>query len=245
MVAAERPQTRSRFILSGLALLGLLCLCIVLLNGEQVLFSGLDDASVSSESPTAPLAGAPLPNYLGFDQIYVINLRRRPEKLAFMRRCLETMGANFTVIEAFDAKELGLTSGTAVSKSHAVAMEHALSHGYDEVLIFEDDVDFDFAAAKVIELVKRELPPDWEYLSLFCDNSCGGTDVSHHLYKINPSPHPWLYAVARGLSKTGMRKILDQLLPDLSKPSDVLEGAMIDRKELNAYLMKSPLIIDQ
>jgi GR25 family glycosyltransferase involved in LPS biosynthesis len=188
-----------------------------------------------------------IPNYLGFGHIYVINLKKRPEKLAHMRRCLELLHVNYTVFEALDAKSLGWTSTQAITTSHINVLKEALSKNYPDVLVFEDDVDFDFSAALIIPIAKNQLPKEWDYLSLYCNRAtgpCDGIAISHYIHKIRPDTNPQLYAVGRALSRKGMQKIVAGLT-DLTSPSDVFEGQMIIKKELEAYMMKHPLVIDQ
>ena len=153
------------------------------------------------------------------------------------------------MIEAVDARNQSMESFHAVSHSHMKAMNDALSKNYSNALFFEDDVDFDFAAPSVIPIALKELPSDWEFLSLYCDPgvNCNGTDVSHHLYQINPEPRPHLYTVAIALSRQGIQKVLNNLKQRWKNiPIDVMEGDMIVNKELNAYMFKQPLaVIDQ
>jgi GR25 family glycosyltransferase involved in LPS biosynthesis len=163
-----------------------------------------------------------------------------------MKKCLDTFGANYTVVEALDATITHTTSTRAVTESHVNILKDALSKDYDDILVFEDDVDFDFSAGTLIPLIHKELPSDWEYVSLYCDvrYPCSGSDHSYHLQKILPSPSPMLYAVARALSRDGIQRILSTL-PSLDHPLDVHEGSLIANQTLRAYMIKPPLILDQ
>jgi collagen beta-1,O-galactosyltransferase len=42
------------------------------------------------------------PSTMGFDQVYLINLKRRPDRLQKMDHVLEILGIDYTLIEAVD-----------------------------------------------------------------------------------------------------------------------------------------------
>ncbi len=44
------------------------------------------------------------PDKLGFDEVYVINLKRRPDRKEKMDRCLAELGVKFKYVEAVDGK---------------------------------------------------------------------------------------------------------------------------------------------
>lgn len=80
--------------------------------------------------------------------ILVINLRTRPDRLAFMSAQLAALGLPFTRIEAVDAASAGPALATpnmslverACALSHHKAWRHFLATGEARCLILEDDV---------------------------------------------------------------------------------------------------------
>ena len=46
----------------------------------------------------------PVPDYMGFDQIYMINLERRPDRKFKMEKCFEEIGIKYKYVEAVDGK---------------------------------------------------------------------------------------------------------------------------------------------
>ena len=81
-------------------------------------------------------------------QILLINLSRRPDRLAFMRAQFDQLGLPFERIDAIDGKVVDVGPGTdlispvelACALSHRKAWAHFLDSGENFCLILEDDV---------------------------------------------------------------------------------------------------------
>jgi glycosyl transferase, family 25 len=90
--------------------------------------------------------------------ILVINLRTRPDRLAFMSAQLEALGLPFTRIDAVDAASARLAPPTpdmttierACALSHLKAWRHFLDTGHARCLILEDDVILSPALARFL-----------------------------------------------------------------------------------------------
>lgn len=54
---------------------------------------------------------------LGFDEVYMINLKRRPDRLTKMDHVLEILGIDYTLIEAVDGQYVILLQCNAMSIS--------------------------------------------------------------------------------------------------------------------------------
>uniref|UniRef100_A0A2C9KWA3 Glycosyl transferase family 25 domain-containing protein n=1 Tax=Biomphalaria glabrata TaxID=6526 RepID=A0A2C9KWA3_BIOGL len=104
---------------------------------------------------------------LGFDQIYMINLKRRPARRFRMLKAFDYLGIEAKVIDAVDGKELNDTylnklgvqmlpgfadpyHGRAMTMgeigcflSHYFIWKEAIDKNYQKILIFEDDVRFE------------------------------------------------------------------------------------------------------
>lgn len=104
---------------------------------------------------------------LGFDQIYLVNLKRRPDRLKRMQACFEELGIDYKLIEAVDGKSLtkGYLEALDIKQcanykdpysnrdmtygeigcfmSHYKIWEDVVQKGHDRVIIFEDDIRFE------------------------------------------------------------------------------------------------------
>ncbi|MEP9353768.1 glycosyltransferase family 25 protein [Xanthobacter sp. KR7-65] len=80
--------------------------------------------------------------------VQLVNLERRPDRLAFMRRQLDDLGIAFQRLEAIDGTEAGVEPATpgfsgaerACAFSHRLAWERFLASGAPHCLVLEDDV---------------------------------------------------------------------------------------------------------
>lgn len=115
-----------------------------------------------------------------FDQIYLINLDRCPEKLHKVQRSLRKLGIEHMRISAVDGKtmvsqyEQLRNGGSKINScgalgclmSHVKVVEDAKKNGYDKICILEDDVMFhkDFTERFSNEISK--IPDDWEMIHL-------------------------------------------------------------------------------
>ncbi|ESO04768.1 hypothetical protein HELRODRAFT_111764 [Helobdella robusta] len=134
------------------------------------------------------------PDKLGFDEIFMINLVRRPERRDKMIRCFKELGINATIFDAVDGKQLNdsflnswnvkvlksyadpyhgtrtLTMGEiGCFLSHYFIWLQVVNRNLSKVIIFEDDVRFsrDFRGklkAVMSDIDKMEIPWDLLYL---------------------------------------------------------------------------------
>jgi hypothetical protein len=186
-------------------------------------------------------------DYLGFDHVYVINVKRRADKLKLITRALETLGADYTVWEASDFKEMGTGPTFASTDSHIRLLREIESRGYKDALVLEDNVDLDFSAGSVLKLAKQDLPLGWDYMSIYCDHrlpGCEGKAVGPYVFEVAKGGRPTFYSLARALSRSGVQKILKEHTSN-SEPQDWLEGKMIEAGKLKAYGMHKPMIVDR
>uniref|UniRef100_A0A1I7ZVK3 Glycosyltransferase 25 family member n=1 Tax=Steinernema glaseri TaxID=37863 RepID=A0A1I7ZVK3_9BILA len=108
---------------------------------------------------------APRKSLLGFDQIYLINLKRRPERRKKMNAILQLLGIDYTYWEATDGNQLEKDEYAEKIKimpgyedpyykrtlkkgeigcflSHYRIWKDVIEHNYQRVLVFEDDLRF-------------------------------------------------------------------------------------------------------
>lgn len=84
---------------------------------------------------------------------YVINLKRRPERLELMWRELEYMGLeNIEIFEGIDLK-----SHEGCAFSHLEIIKTAKKESWDRVIVFEDDIIFMPYAKSLISDIEKEL----------------------------------------------------------------------------------------
>lgn len=112
-----------------------------------------------------------------FDKAYLINLKRRRDRLVRFHRRWEEIGGwpfcELQVIEAVDGTCVptphGYKSGQGAfgcRQSHIQVHQHALANGYKSVLILEDDAEFRDDFIDEVEDFLRNVPDDWEGLML-------------------------------------------------------------------------------
>lgn len=105
--------------------------------------------------------------------ILLINLERRPDRLAFMTAQLSELGLPFQRIEAIDGLSSDFGPAThaltgierACALSHRKAWQYFLESGHSHCLILEDDV-FLSPALKSFVFDASNVPPDVELLRL-------------------------------------------------------------------------------
>lgn len=133
----------------------------------------------------------PEPSWFGFDNIFVINLKRRPKRLERMRINARFLGIKFTLFEAVDGQsltdkdmeEIRLLPGyldpyhkrplkrgeLGCFLSHYRIWQEMISNDWDRILVFEDDIRFSENATKIMrqmveDLMKTQIEWDLIYL---------------------------------------------------------------------------------
>jgi collagen beta-1,O-galactosyltransferase len=133
----------------------------------------------------------PEPSWFGFDNIYVINLKRRPKRLERMREIMKLLGVEFSLFEAVDGQLLGEKDMSGIRMlpgyldpyykrpikrgeigcflSHYRIWEEMVEKDLDRVLIFEDDIVFAENATKILREMVEDLmkaQTDWDLIYL-------------------------------------------------------------------------------
>lgn len=143
----------------------------------------------SFTSTTTTIAAAP-PLHALFDQVWVVNLKRRPDRLA--RFCAELDKANWPfrrpkVFEAIEGDKVGVpkfwqTGGGSYGclRSHLDILERAIMDDVPSLLVLEDDATFMPTFAEDVAKFLAQLPDDWQCLML------GGQHVNSEPIPVAP-----------------------------------------------------------
>jgi hypothetical protein len=107
-----------------------------------------------------------------FDAVYLINLKRRPDRLKATYDMIDHGRWPFSrpiVWEAIDGEKLGVPSefrqncgAFGCRQSHVGVLQHCLTHDINSVLVLEDDIDIHAHFAERVKDFLNEVPSDWE-----------------------------------------------------------------------------------
>ncbi|RNL51128.1 glycosyltransferase family 25 protein [Pedobacter jejuensis] len=127
-----------------------------------------------------------------FDQIYLINLKRRPDRLSqwFLDNGhLSKNLKNFQIFDAIDGKNADLTDwrfgagAYGCMMSHLGVLEDAKKNNYQTILVLEDDFIFNTNFETEFLLGMQELPSNWHMLYLFSTDFSESSRYSSALNK--------------------------------------------------------------
>lgn len=140
-----------------------------------------------------------------FDRIVVVNLKRKPERLATFRANFEEFGWPFQEPERFDAIDgaavptpyLWEQGGGAwgCMQSHRQILERAIMDGVKSLLVFEDDA---FMKSDSIERLYKfldDVPDDWDQLMLGGQNIGTPKKVKDGVVKVTNCQRTHAYAI--------------------------------------------------
>ncbi|XP_059143528.1 glycosyltransferase 25 family member-like [Physella acuta] len=207
---------------------------------------------------SSPYVSIPLQpkDKLGFDEIYMINLKRRPARRFRMLKAFEYLDLDVKIIDAFDGKELNDTyldqrgikqlpgfadpyHGRAMTMgeigcflSHYQIWEEAAARNYSRILIFEDDVRFEPYFRRKLKYLMHELEslfPVWDLLYLGRKRLRKDLEKMVQGSEILAWPHYSYWTVSYALSIHGARKLLAQKPLAKMVPVDEYLPIMFDR----------------
>ena len=191
----------------------------------------------------------------GFDKVYVINLKRRPERLQKISLILRLLGIKFRIFDAVDGNALTdaevarlhflpgyedpyakrpMTKGEiGCFLSHYWIWRDIVDNKYQRVIVFEDDVRFAENATvelnRVVEdLMKTQL--DWDLIYLGRKKMTPQGDewyVPGHRYLSTVAYSYWTLGYA--LSQSGAQKLLNAKPEDKMMALDEFLPIMYDK----------------
>jgi len=102
-----------------------------------------------------------------FEKVIVINLAKRPDRMAQIKAQLDAHNITFERFEAIDGQELGITGVQACALSHRGVIEQYKDAG--NVFIFEDDAELNEDFEQLWDVFIANLPDDWQMVYLGCN----------------------------------------------------------------------------
>jgi len=102
-----------------------------------------------------------------FEKVIVINLAKRPDRMAQIKEQLDAHKITFERFEAIDGQELGITGVQACALSHRGVIEQYKDAG--NVFIFEDDAELHPNFEQLWDVFIANLPDDWQMVYLGCN----------------------------------------------------------------------------
>ncbi|KAI8872998.1 hypothetical protein GQ42DRAFT_160875 [Ramicandelaber brevisporus] len=214
----------------------------------------LDGAASISRDGTLNVPNVHIPaNYTSLftDHVYVINLKRRPDRLHEMQRMLRYYHIRADFFEATDAetythpRETTLKSGRiACWQSHLRIWKDIVDRKYRHAFIFEDDADIDVNIHAKMVPVMRYLPEDFDTAYI---GHCAPEEYQKPLLTTDfPDLHLSKFPVCNHgymVSYKGAKKLI-QKLQDVKDPFDVAIGWMNWGGALKSYSMV-PILVAQ
>lgn len=181
-----------------------------------------------------------------FENIYCINLQRRTDR---WEECLNEFKKHDLNVDRFDAADgnnfeptSNLSSGqVGTVYSHLNVLQRAKEQNLNNVLILEDDIQFDENFVSLFNEWSSEIPDDWDMI-LFGGNHIGNNPwspgklikVTEHVYKVTHSLALHCYAVKN--------TVYDKLIKSLSEMNSPADNAVAKvQKEINCYIIRPHL----
>jgi len=195
---------------------------------------------------------------LGFDEIYLVNLKRRPDRLTRMKACFEELGISYKLIDAVDGKKLTASYLEALDikqcanyrdpysnrdmtygeigcfMSHYKIWEDVAQNNHKKVIVFEDDIRFEpyfkiSLSNLLLDLSNAGLHAKWELLYL--GRKRLRKDLEPRVKGANNIVWPSYsyWTLSYLLTANGARKLLNQRPLNRLVPVDEYLPIMFDR----------------
>lgn len=143
-----------------------------------------------------------------FDRVYLINLRRRPDRLTNFRQLQRQHQWELpepTVFPAIDGDKVGVPSwfrsgggAWGCLRSHCAILEQAVMDGTDTVVVMEDDVTWMPHCWALLAKWIKEVPQDWQQLMLGGQHITPPSKITDTLWRCNNTQRTHAYALKGG-----------------------------------------------
>jgi hypothetical protein len=148
-----------------------------------------------------------------FDRVYLINLKRRPDRLDNFRRLQKHCGWHLPepmVYEAVDGSVVGVPNQFRCGPgafgcllTHRRILEDCLMSGTDSALIMEDDITWVTEGWNILKQFMADVPADWQQVMLGGQHTLPPSKVTDTVYKITNCQRTHAYSV-RGDTKKSL-----------------------------------------
>ena len=139
-----------------------------------------------------------------FSKVYLINLKKRPERLKKWlednKLVIENL-SNLEIIEAVDGTKISMndwgfsTGALGCLESHLNILKDAKQNKCNRILVLEDDFIFDENFMIQFNEGYKELPDNWDMLYLYSSHFKNPKPYSEHLYRASAALSTVAYAV--------------------------------------------------
>ncbi|KAJ1652634.1 carnitine transporter [Dispira simplex] len=214
---------------------------------------GTPEAEMAEEEPVPELVN-PKPRTMGLDDIYVINLKTRPDRRASMLLQADFLDLTFKFSEAAVPDTVGYvpplkTRSKTMSphrlacwRSHMNILQDIIERNLTHALILEDDVDLDMTLPRDVPQALEKLPEDWDMFYIghcsLTENRGQVIDQKLGLYR---SDAPYC-AHAYVVSYTGARRLFYHLRTAATAVDLHIIG-LINTKIINSYSFHPPRVV--
>jgi len=203
-----------------------------------------------------------LKSKLGFDHVYVITMKKTPDREEIMRRRLDYMNVDYEIVYATNALDpiVGaykrafvdppLPADTPGDGAWSLVyttsriVQDAVLRGYSSFLILEDDADLESNTTAIVQEAMPYMGDDWDTVFL---GHCRGRETQGEesgYPNLRRSRQPWCNH-AYAISAKGALKLMKYLLKPVNRcPLDQrLLVQIIQRKEIVSWSFDPPLSI--
>jgi GR25 family glycosyltransferase involved in LPS biosynthesis len=182
-----------------------------------------------------------------FNKTYLINLDRREDRLESSLLEFDKINSSFTRFPAIDGSILDIEiettdnlrwnkSAYALTLTTIEILKDAIENEYENILIFEDDVEFHPCFDILFDSYMISAPKKYDFLFLGYTNTSAPSTYNTHWDKVRSSFSCHAYAINKHMFKPFLK-----LLSNLDKPIDYYTNIIIGSR-LNSFNSKTKLV---
>jgi GR25 family glycosyltransferase involved in LPS biosynthesis len=179
---------------------------------------------------------------------FYINLESRPDRRIWCETQLQSVGIQATRFNA-----IKLPNGAiGCSMSHLKCLHHAKEHGWDHLLIVEDDIEFtdpQFFKTQLDKFLTSKPKPDWDVVLLAGNNMPPYEQVADYCAKVTACQTTTGYIVNGHYFDTLIKNIKEGLELLIKNPEDhkiyALDKYWFKLQEKDKWFLITPLTVIQ